>query len=106
LKNKRYFKVLRENLTSVGLLGAPRKQYYPGLWNIPNEPISNHPRKGGGIWVTPTKASARSFQKYVFNKYGIRTRIFACKIGKVLYYTSCRVKTIGIFFTEQDEIVK
>ena len=102
--NKKCFKVLREDLTSVGLLGAPRKQYYYSIWNKPDEPLSHHPRKGGGLWVAPTKADAKSLQRYVLKKYGITTRIFSCEIGNILHKTSCRIKTDKLFFDENDEI--
>ena len=105
MQSKEGFKVLRTDLTSVGLLGAPQKQYYFGVWNKPDEILSNHPRKGGGLWITPKKSDAKSFQSYVLRKYGIETRIFRCKIGKILYKTSCRIKTDSIFFTENDEII-
>jgi hypothetical protein len=105
LKTTQCFKVLREDLTSVGLLGAPQKQYRFGIWNKPDEPISNHPRKGGGLWVTPTQSDAKAFRKYVLKKHGVRTRIFRCKIGKILHQTSCRVKTDKMFFAEKDEVI-
>ncbi|MDP3963558.1 MAG: hypothetical protein Q8Q39_03615 [bacterium] len=46
MKTRAAFKVLRQDLTSVGLLGAPRKRYHFDIWNRPDEPISRHPRKG------------------------------------------------------------
>ncbi|MCL5733572.1 MAG: hypothetical protein M1334_02840 [Patescibacteria group bacterium] len=101
---KKCFKVLREDMTSVGLLGAARKQYRFNVWNIPDEPLSGHPRKGGGLWVVPTKAYAIKIRKYVLNKHGIRTRVFQCRVGKILYSSSCRIKTDRLFFTEKDEI--
>lgn len=105
MPDKEGFKVLRTDLTSVGLLGAPRKQYCLGVWNRPDEALSNHPRKGGGLWVTPTKSGAKAFQKYVLRKHGIKTRIFRCRIDRVLHQTSCRIKTNGVFFTENDEVI-
>lgn len=104
MNNKKCFKVLREDLTSVGLLGALRKQYSFGVLNEPDEALSNHPRKGGGLWVTPTKADAKSFQRYVLKKHKINTRIFYCEIGEILHETSCRIKTDSVFFTKNDEI--
>lgn len=99
------FKVLRENLTSVGLLGAPRKKYFFNVWNKPDEPISRHPKKGGGLWVAPTISDARAFQRYVMKKYGIHTRIFRSRIGNVIYQTSCRIKTDRVFFSKEDEVI-
>jgi len=99
-----YFKVLRSDFTSVGLLGAVRMQYRFNAWNRPLEPISNHPRKGGGLWIVKSKSDAKMVRKYLFNKHGIIARIFSCRIGRIIYETSYRVKTDGVFFTEKDEI--
>lgn len=98
------YKVLRVDLTSLGLLGATQKQYQVGAWNRPDETLSDHPRKGGGLWVAPTRASARALRRYVLKKHGIPTRLFRCRIGKVLHATSCRVKTDKLRFDAIDEI--
>jgi hypothetical protein len=87
------------------LLGAPKMQYQTGIWNKPDEQISNHPRKGGGLWVTPTLAIAKAFQKYVLKKHQTKTRIFSCKIGKILHQTTCRIKTNQVFFEVKDEVI-
>lgn len=99
------FKVLRVDLTSVGLLGASRMQYRFCVWNKPQELLSDHPRKGGGLWVAPNKSAAKSLRRYALKKHGIKTRIFRCKIGQILHQTSCRIKTDRVFFDKNDEIV-
>lgn len=99
------YKVLREDLTALGLLGAPRMQYRFGEWNRPMEPLSDHPRKGGGLWVAPTPGQARAMRRYMLRKHGVETRIFRCRIDGILHRTSCRIKTGGVFFCEDDEIV-
>ena len=83
-----YYKVIRSNLTSVGLLGARRIQYKIGEWVYPGEPLSDHPKKGGGLWVVRTGSAAREYRRYVLKEHGIKARIFRCEIGKVLYDTS------------------
>ncbi len=103
-KRKVYYKVLREDLTSVGLLGATRMQYHFNVWNKPLEPLSDHPRKGGGLWIVKRKCDARAIKKYLRRKHGIVARIFACRIGKILFETSYRTKTDKLFFTEEGEI--
>lgn len=95
------FKVLDRKMKSIGLLGATKMQYKFGVWNRPLEPISDHPRKGGGLWVTPKLADARGMKKYVLRKHHIKTRIFICKIDKMIYKTSCRIKTDGVFLLEE-----
>lgn len=101
-----YFKVLRSDLTSVGLLKATRMQYCFNAWNRPLEPISNHPRKGGGLWVVKNKGDAKKVRKYLLDKRGIIARIFRCRIGQIIYETSYRAKTDGVFFAEKDEIIE
>ena len=98
------FKVLRGNLKSIGLLGAIPIQYRFNFWNKPRESLSPHPRKGGGLYVCPTLNYARKFQKYVLKQYGIKTVVFRCQIGKILFQSSCRIKTDKIFFTKKDKI--
>jgi len=98
------YKVLRRDLTSLGLLGAARKQYYFDRWASPDEKISAHPRRGGGLWAAPTRGAARAMQRYVAKKHKIRTRIFRCKIGAVLHRTTCGIKTDRIFFSKADEV--
>lgn len=103
--NKYGFKVLRKNLKSLGILGAPLKQYYFDIWNKAEKPLSSHPKKGGGIWLAKTLRDAKKLQKYVLKTRGIETRIFYCKIGKTIFQTSGRIKTDKIFFTKKDEII-
>ena len=105
LKLKYGFKVLRENLKSLGILGAPLKQYYFDTWNKAERPLSPHPRKGGGIWLAKTLKDAKKLQKYVFKTRKIKTRIFFCKIGKIIFQTSGRIKTDKIFFEKNNEIL-
>lgn len=99
-----YFKVLRQDLTSVGLLGATKMQYHFGIWNRPLEPLSAHPRKGGGLWVFMKKYHAKRAKKYLLEKHNIVARIFACRIGRIIYQTSYRTKTDGVFLTQKDEL--
>ena len=99
------YKVLCEDLKSIGLLGATKKQYRFNVWNYPDEPLSDHPRKGGRLWVAPNKTSANGLRRYALKRYGIRTRIFRCRIGRVLHQTSCRIKTDQVFFAPEDEVL-
>ncbi len=91
-----YFKVLRHNLTSLGLLGAVSIRYKIGRWVKPKEPLSNHPRKGGGLWVVKKLSDARGVEKYMLKKHRIIARIFQCDIGIILYESSYRLKTSKI----------
>jgi hypothetical protein len=88
------FKVLRNDLTSLGLRAARhnRIQYRVGKWTVPREPIAKN-GESGGLYVTPTLGDANTLRRYFEKKYGMKARIFSCKIGKVLKRTSCRIKT-------------
>ncbi|MDO8574369.1 MAG: hypothetical protein Q7R86_01975 [bacterium] len=96
-----YFKVVRKDLTSVGLLGASLIQYKIGEWTYPLETLSNDRLKGGGLWVLKTKSNARRFKKYIETKHGFNIRIFTCEIGIVLFQTSYRVKTDRVMLKEE-----
>ena len=98
------YKVLKPDLTNVGLLKAPVMQYRFAEWMRPLEPLSDHPRKGGGLWTAPTLSVAKQYAKYLRRKHGLAVRIFRCRIGDVLYETSCRIKTDALYFTEADEV--
>lgn len=89
----------------MGLLNAPIMQYRPGEWMRPLEPLSEHPRKGGGLWAAPTLSAAKGYVRYLRKKHGIRARVFRCEIGRVLYETSGRVKTDKLRFSEADEMI-
>ena len=96
-----YFKVVRKDLTSVGLLGASLVQYKIGEWVYPLEPLSNDHLKGGGLWVLKTRSGARRFRRYIRTKYGFDARIFTCEIGISLFHTSYRVKTDRVMLKEE-----
>ncbi|MBI2048185.1 MAG: hypothetical protein HYT27_03520 [Parcubacteria group bacterium] len=97
------YKVLRKDLSSLGLFGASRMRYVPSTWNKPSEPVSAGSH-GGGLWVAPTVSAARAQQRYMLKKHGTKTRVFRCVIGNRLRETSCRVKTDKLFFDLSDEI--
>lgn len=96
-----YFKVLRKDLTSLGLLGARRIRYHRKGWTIPGEPLSTGLWDGGGLWVLWRKSDALQAKKRVARKYHIRARVFCCKIGRILNATSYRVKTDKVRFAEE-----
>ena len=98
-----FFKIVRHDFYSVGLLRARRIRYKLGKWVKPKEPLSGHPRKGGGLWVLKKLGDARHLKKYLLKKHGISARIFTCKIGKVLYETSYRIKTDRVCLLKEVE---
>lgn len=91
-----YYKVVTEDLKSLGLLRANQLQYSIGKWAYPLEPLSDHSRKGGGLWVSRQKSGAFGLVRYLMKKYQRASRVFVCIIGEILYQKSldsCRVKT-------------
>lgn len=97
-----YFKVVTEDLKSVGLLGAPKIQYKIGEWVYPLEPLSDHPRKGGGLWVYRRKCDAFRAKRYLEGERRTKMpcRVFACSIGKILYEKH-RTKTDKVMLLEE-----
>lgn len=95
-QSKYYYKVVTQNLKSVGLLGAKQLQYKIGKWVYPLESFSTHRFKGGGLWVLREKSDAFGAKKYLKKKHEIKARIFSCKTGCILYQTSYRTKTTKV----------
>ena len=98
------YKVVTEDLRSVGLLGAPQIQYKIGEWVYPLEPLSTHYRKGGGLWVYSKRSDALNGKRYVEKKHGINCRVFSCQIGIILTHTPKtfhRVKTDKVMLLQE-----
>ncbi len=109
---KLYFKVLTRDMKSLGLLGATSIEYRIGKWVRPLEPISDHPRKGGGLWVVGRLCDARGVQRSTFRDRKMKTRIFECRIGHIIKLNyeayglrpcphSKRVKTDGVMLLRE-----
>lgn len=96
-----YYKVVTKDLKSVGLLRANVLQYKIGKWVYPLEPLSRHPRKGGGLWIVKKKSDAFQVKKYLLKKHQKASRIFSCNIGRIIYQTSYRVKTNKVKLIEE-----
>lgn len=99
-----YIKVLRRDLTSLGLRGARRIKYRVGKWVKPLEPPSPGLWNGGGLWVVKNKSGLKRIQKHMMTTYGVAIRAFRCDIGGVLDETSYRVKTDKVRLTEEIKI--
>jgi len=92
------FKVLRcPGLTSVGLLHSNIISYNRARWNVPAEPPQEGRQGPGGLWVNRRLSQARSAAKYLWNKYQMRTVIYACVIDERLFESSYRTKTNRLF---------
>ncbi len=96
-----YFKVVSDDLTSVGLLGAAKLQYKVGEWVYPLEPLSDHPRRGGGLWVIRKRGAAFRMRRYLLDNHNLRARVFSCRIGDIILETSYRLKTDKVMLLDE-----
>lgn len=97
------YKVVTPELKSLGLRGNPTIFTYPeNKWfTLPVEKIIFGDADEGGIWAAVDRANARGYLRYMRNKHGIECRAYKAAIGRILYETSCRVKTDRIFLAEE-----
>jgi hypothetical protein len=97
------YKVVTDTMQSLGLRKNPNILTYPvGEWYfLPETLVVPGKSDYGGVWVAKTLSGAKRLADYVKEKYGIRTRIFRAYIAKVLYGNSYRIKTDGLFLSEE-----
>ena len=92
---KKYYKVVTEDLKSLGLRKNPNIMIFPiDKWVYePKNRIDYSNKDLGGIWVAQTLSGAKGLVRYMNKKYNSKVRIFECEIGNILYENSYRVKT-------------
>ena len=92
---KIYYKVLKEDLTSVGLRGCKPIQYILNKWCFMNPPETLHfaSQSKGGLNACKTKSGVRCLREYVKEKYGFETLVYECEIGKILYESKFKIET-------------
>jgi hypothetical protein len=97
------FKVVTQNLESLGLRKNPNIIKYPiSEWYfLPKNKIKSGQDDFGGIWVTRTLSGAKGLQRYMKKYYSQETRIFKTAIDTILYSNSYRMKTNGINMLEE-----
>lgn len=100
---KKYYKVVTEDLKSLGLRRNPNIMTFPiNVWVYePKDRISYSNADLGGIWVAQTLSGAKGLVKYMKKKHNIQTKLFECEIGNILYENSYRVKTDKVKITKQ-----
>lgn len=110
LNNKKYYKVVTEDMCSLGLRKNPNiMRFELGKWKyeLP-ENVDRSSNDFGGIWVAQSLSGAKGLIKYL-NKKSIkenrpeltRCRLFEVEIGEVLYQNSYRVKTDKVKFIKE-----
>ena len=105
-KERKYYKILKDDLTNMGMLSAPVMQYRFNAWNRPMESLSDDPMNGGGLYVTTNYKGYISVLRRTKKHQGLIIRIFICRIGNVLYKRSSRYKTDRLKFGPEDEILR
>lgn len=101
-KNK-YYRVLTENMRSLGLRKNPNIIQYSLNRKIELKSEDIVPGKDdfGGIWVCSKLSNAKTLKKYMLRKHGVNARIFEAQIGNILYENSYRTKTDSIILTKE-----
>jgi len=87
-----YYKVVTENMESLGLRRNPTiLKYKLNKW-IKSPTIKEGSSDDGGIWVVKTKSNANKLVKYMRKMHKVNCLIFEAKIGKILYENNYRIK--------------
>ena len=108
-----YYKIVKEDLTSLGLRKNPNIMTFPiGEWIKEKNPMYND-MDCGGIWVAKKLSGAKSLLKYLNKKAEKegksefkKCRLFSAEIGEVLFSNSYRVKTNKVRLLDEISILK
>lgn len=102
-RNNKYYKVVTQDLKSLGLRKNPTIMTFPiNEWVYEINPTKDQGGWGGtgGIWVANDLGGAKSLLKYLKKKAikenmpeFLNCRLFEVEIGDVLYSNSYRTKT-------------
>lgn len=95
MKKDKYYKVVTNELKSLGLRKNPNILTFPvDEWVYePKDRIDYSKADLGGIWVAQTRSGANGLVRYMKKQYNINVKLFECEIGDILYQNSYRVKT-------------
>jgi hypothetical protein len=103
VNNKKYYKVVTQDLKSLGLRKNPTIMTFPvGKWIFEPKPTKDKGGWGGtgGIWVANNIHDAKGLLKYLRKKalkenkpQFTKCRLFEVEIGNILYSNSYRTKT-------------
>lgn len=97
------YKVVRKNMTSLGLRKNPNIMTFKlNEWiYLPEEKVIEGISDFGGIWLARTPGRANAYKKYMREQHNAETRIFYSLIDRVLFVNSDRLKTNGIKLIEE-----
>ena len=97
----RYKVVALPSLTSTGLLHSSILTYKRKRWTYPAEPPQEGKHGPGGCWANRSIGQARCLQRYLKERYQMKTAIFICFIDKILFESSYRTKSNRLFLLDQ-----
>ena len=95
------YKVVTENMQSLGLRRNPNILTYPiGEWVHEKEPCKGS-CDNGGIWAATTLSSAKKLKKYMEDEKKRGARVFRSLARDILYKSEYRVKVKSIILLEE-----
>lgn len=86
------YKVVRDDLKSLGLSSTNIVQYHQNIWNEYDE---------NGIWSARIPSFATYIRSYMKEAYGIGTRTFVVAVDGIIDVTSNGIKSKKILFLEE-----
>lgn len=97
------YRVVTEDFKSLGLRQNPNILEYPvrQWYFLPEDQIQEGKDDWGGIWVARIPSKAREIQKYMLERYNVRTKIFYAALGEILYCNNGHIKTDAINMFEE-----
>ena len=95
------FKVVTEDMKSLGLRGHKNIVTYPVGQILRHENPIEGKCDEGGYWILPTLPKARTLQKYMKRRHKTRTRIFVVNFDNILFHNSYRTKVGTIQLIEE-----
>lgn len=97
------YKVITENMESLGLRKNPNILTYPiNRWyRLSSKQLKKGSDDWGGIWVAKTLSGAKTLKKYMKEKYDKNVKIYKSLLGGILYMNSYRIKTNAIKLIEE-----
>lgn len=87
-----YYKVVTNELKSLGLRKNPTILVYQFNKCIKSPTIKKGNSDDGGIWVVKTKSNANRLVKYMKKKYNKECYVFKAHIKNILYENNYRTK--------------
>jgi len=97
------YKVVTIENISLGLRKNPTPLHFPDHeWvKMKKENLIYSDEDAGGIWTALKKSGGETLQKYMYNQYGKRTKIYLTALLNPIFANSYRVKSQGVMLLEE-----